>query len=598
MYELNDGKIQFKTKLQQYNEFTSSSLYKKIVDTTSFLKNDNIDIPIRLKALYLGITEHPLCPICNKRPLKISSCLCKNAPFFNSTCGNKKCKLHNLKYSKDKVTEETVDKHRKLLSAYKSNLLKNYNVFLQQLNKYNIISKDEILKKLHSKIENYSIRSHLIADNDLYNSSDMLASILYLTKHIDIPKSIQSISDLKWHERLYCIINNITSTPLCKYCNLNNASFVRFNVGYTSCASCQSDKYREKIGFPTLMEIRNQIDSNKYEILQFPKHVETEKLVVKCKRCGQISEHFIYNGRGKNISSMKLCKICDQYSSLAENEIIKIVKDCGNINIVKNDRTAISPYELDIYIPEKKLAIEFDGLYWHNENVVHSNYHLKKTLLCEKQGIQLVHIFENEWIYSKDIVISRLKNLLGIYSNTAFARQCKIKEVDSNTSTMFQMQNHIQGNINGKVNLGLFYKNELVSLMTFGKCRFDKKHEWEMLRFCNKLGWHIPGAAGKLLRYFERNWKPNSIVSYADRRWSQGKLYKALGFKLDHISKPNYWYFKTSSNKLLSRVNYQKHKLKYILEKFDDKLSEAANMKANGYSRIFDCGNLVFVKEY
>ena len=110
--------------------------------------------------------------------------------------------------------------------------------------------------------------------------------------------------------------------------------------------------------------------------------------------------------------------------------------------------------------------------------------------------------------------------MLGIYNNTVFARQCKIKEVDSNTSTMFQMQNHIQGNINGKVNLGLFYENELVSLMTFGKCRFDKKHEWEMLRFCNKLGWHIPGAAGKLLRYFERNWKPKFLVSYADRRWS------------------------------------------------------------------------------
>ena len=94
------------------------------------------------------------------------------------------------------------------------------------------------------------------------------------------------MSDLKWHERLYCIVNNITSAPLCKYCNLNNASFVRFNIGYTSCASCQSDKYREKIGFPTLIEIRNQIDYNKYEILQFPKHVETEKLVVKCKRCG------------------------------------------------------------------------------------------------------------------------------------------------------------------------------------------------------------------------------------------------------------------------------------------------------------------------
>ena len=193
-----------------------------------------------------------------------------------------------------------------------------------------------------------------------------------------------------------------------------------------------------------------------------------------------------------------------------------------NLSFDTKNRKIIKPFELDFYIPKYNLAIECNGDYWHSTLVKSSdkNYHLNKTIACEENKIKLVHIFENEWIYNKDIVISRLKNLLGIYSNTAFARQCKIKEVDSNTSTMFQMQNHIQGNINGKVNLGLFYENKLVSLMTFGKCRFDKKHEWEMLRFCNKLGWHIPGAAGKLLRYFERNWKPKSLVSYADRRWS------------------------------------------------------------------------------
>ena len=106
----------------------------------------------------------------------------------------------------------------------------------------------------------------------------------------------------------------------------------------------------------------------------------------------------------------------------------------------------------------------------------------------------------------------------------------------------------MQGAVNAKVNLGLFYEDELVSLMTFGKCRFDKKHEWEMLRFCNKLGYHIVGGAGKLLKHFERNLKPKSLVSYADRRWSQGKLYKALGFKLDHISAPNYWYWNKKSS--------------------------------------------------
>lgn len=92
--------------------------------------------------------------------------------------------------------------------------------------------------------------------------------------------------------------------------------------------------------------------------------------------------------------------------------------------------------------------------------------------------------------------------------------------------------------------------------MTFGKCRFDKKHEWEMLRFCCKLGHHVIGGAGKLLKHFERQYAPKSIVSYADRRWSQGKLYEALGFKLDHASAPNYWYFKNCSMQLESRVKY------------------------------------------
>ena len=134
--------------------------------------------------------------------------------------------------------------------------------------------------------------------------------------------------------------------------------------------------------------------------------------------------------------------------------------------------------------------------------------------------------------------------------------------------------------------------------MTFGKCRFDKKHEWEMLRFCCKLGYHVPGAAGKLLKHFERTYRPKSLVSYADRRWSQGRLYKALGFTLDHVSNPDYWYFKRNTMILESRVKYQKHKLLKIFDSFNQNMTEVENMKANGYFRIFDCGNMVFVKEY
>ena len=118
-----------------------------------------------------------------------------------------------------------------------------------------------------------------------------------------------------------------------------------------------------------------------------------------------------------------------------------------------------------------------------------------------------------------------------------------------------------------------------------------------MLRFCSKIGYHVVGGAGKLLKHFERSYKPKSLVSYADRRWSQGKLYKALGFKLDHASSPNYWYWK-NINQLESRIKYQKFKLKNILDVFDESKTEVENMKANGYHRIFDCGNIVFVKNY
>lgn len=92
--------------------------------------------------------------------------------------------------------------------------------------------------------------------------------------------------------------------------------------------------------------------------------------------------------------------------------------------------------------------------------------------------------------------------------------------------------------------------------MTFGKSRFTSKADWELLRFCTKLNYHVPGAAGKLLKHFEREYQPKSLVSYADRRWSRGKLYEALGFKLDHISKPNYWYFNLSSCQMESRLKF------------------------------------------
>ena len=369
------------------------------------------------------------------------------------------------------------------------------------------------------------------------------------------------------------------------------------------------DEIKEKVKRSKRLTIYNKFKSNSYvaplfsadEYMQFG---DTKQYKWKCLKCGNEFTAFrneVWFKEGA-VKSYARCEKCYPYNaqskSYDELKITEFLKQYVTLfNRTKQNRTVIPPLELDIYIPEKKLAIEYDGLYWHSDaNGIQKSYHLNKTNLCEQQGIQLIHIFENEWKLKQDIVKSRLKNLLGIYDKTIYARKCEVKEIDSKTSKLFQDENHLQGSVNAKVNLGLFYKGELISLMTFGKCRFDKKHEWEILRFCNKLNYHIPGAAGKLLKYFEKKYSPKSLITYADRRWSQGKLYQMLSFKLDHISPPDYWYFKSLI--LESRQKYQKHKLKNILKTFDTNKSEIQNMHANGYHRIFDCGNLVFVKNY
>ena len=361
------------------------------------------------------------------------------------------------------------------------------------------------------------------------------------------------------------------------------------------------DKRREKVKRHTYNNIilKDKTITPLFTEDEYVEHYH-DALKWKCNNCGQKFECIPFSRQGYVARCLKCFPLLDGKSK-AEKDIAKWLKTITSVEIVEGNRQVIKPKELDIYIPSKQLAIEYDGLYWHSVELdLPKNYHLDKTNACEEKGIQLIHIFENEWLSKQDIVKSRLKNLLGIYDKTIFARKCEVKEVDSKTSKAFQDENHIQGAVNASINLGLYFDNQLISLMTFGKTRFNKNYEYELLRFCNKLGYHIPGAAGKLLKQFEKTYNPKSLVSYADRRWSTGKLYKALGFTLDHISAPNYWYWNYESFEgyLESRVKYQKHKLSSILKNYDDSLSETENMRANGYMRIYDCGNYVFTKSY
>lgn len=256
-------------------------------------------------------------------------------------------------------------------------------------------------------------------------------------------------------------------------------------------------------------------------------------------------------------------------------------------NKVSNTRGIIRPYELDIYLPDFKLAIEYNGSYWHSEGRKEKEYHLKKTNLCNEKGIQLLHIFDFDDL---DIWKSMISNKLGL-NEKIYARKCIIKELEYKEIKDFLKINHLQGACPSKINLGLFYENELVQVMTFGKPRFNKKYNYELLRLCTKKYFNAIGGASKLFKYFTQKYK-GSIISYANRRFSNGNIYKQLGFKELNKTEPNYWY--TKEDKILSRYQCQKHKLNSLLEVFNPELSESENMTNNGYFRIYDCGNIVY----
>ena len=351
----------------------------------------------------------------------------------------------------------------------------------------------------------------------------------------------------------------------------------------------QSIEIQEKIKHTNLEKFK-KIYKEKYSNLI---SYDNDTLTFFCNDCGQnftISKALFACRRENHI---KFCTNCHPYNSpisTGEKDLVNYIKTIYSGQLIENDRITLSGKELDIFLPEKKLAFEFDGLYWHNELNKTNNYHLEKTEACEKQGIKLIHIFEDEWNCNPDIVKSRIKSLLNLNEHI-FARKCEIKEVNYKDTEKFLGENHIQGNCMSKYRYGLYYNNELISIMTFGKSRFNKT-EYEMLRFCNKLNINVIGGASKLFIYFLRKHPEiTKIISFADRRWSNGNLYEKLGFILVNKTKPSYYYI--INNIRHNRIEFQKHKL--ITESYDSALSEHEIMLQRKIYRIYDCGNLKYV---
>lgn len=281
------------------------------------------------------------------------------------------------------------------------------------------------------------------------------------------------------------------------------------------------------------------------------------------------------------------CPFCSPHFSKKEMELAQYVKELvGKENVVLRDRSIIKPYELDIVIPSKHLAIEFNGSYWHSEVFHDRNYHRLKSQACEERGFRLIHVFEHEWDSKKAIIKQIIAHAVGVSGIKVYARQCTVSPIDSSQYREFLDTNHLNGAVSSSVRLGLFYRNELVAVIGFGKSRF-KKGEYELHRFCVKENYSVIGGFSKLLKHSG----VKDFVTFVDKTHFTGKSYEKLGFKVIGETEPNYLYIR--GDRILSRMACQKHKLPKLLgEGFDPNMSEYENMTMNGWNRIYDCGNL------
>ena len=316
---------------------------------------------------------------------------------------------------------------------------------------------------------------------------------------------------------------------------------------------------------------------------------ETSNLKFRCTNCGNIyttNKYSYFNGHSR------LCSKCSGNFSKPEEELAEYIKSIYSGKIIRNYKDkAKGISELDIYLPELNYAIEFNGTIWHSEKYQKNiNYHKNKTDACKNIGINLWHIWEDDWKYKKPLIKAMLRSRITKDNKKIFARKCEVREVtDNKLIKEFMNTNHLQGFVGSKVKYGLYFNDELYSLMTFAL----SKGTWTLNRFCTKIGYTVVGGASKLLKHFQKEHVGVDVYSFSDNTYSDGGLYETLGFiKVGNVRVDyKYLYKGRLEHKFGFRHKYLDNKLKT----YDSTLSEHENCFRNGVYRVYDSGKIKWV---
>jgi len=276
-------------------------------------------------------------------------------------------------------------------------------------------------------------------------------------------------------------------------------------------------------------------------------------------------------------------------TSKGESEVISFVKSliCDD-GIVLGDRTILDGRELDIYLPSYNVAIEYNGLYWHSEKFKDKYYHQTKSLDCMEKGIQLIHVWEDDWANREEVVKRKIRaKLLGIEKKRVFARKCTIVSPHVDDVKVIYDEHHIQGFRSATVHLGLEHNGVLLACMSLKRTKDDM---WDLTRFASNV--QVVGGFSKLLANFKKLYQWTEIFTFASLDYSHGTVYEKTGFSFDYITSPNYIYH--DGYRILTRYQTMKHKLQAIVTLFDESITEKENMTNNGFVRVYDSGSIKY----
>ena len=495
-----------------------------------------------------------------------------------------------------------------------SNLFKQHNIKIINIGKRRDINKNDIdlIKKLYT--DGLTI-------NEISEKIKMtIKKVRKILKECDIKTG-------RWHNytkppKMSTIIikNKKENKPIkkCPYCNWTTYDINNYSHAYPKHIIQEHES-----------DINKHLSVYPEDMLFFEKILKRREGKIQCKICGKylsliderhLQKHGITKQQyieiyGQNSLINETCKNklrnCiekmyenpdwDRFASTYETKLQNfLTENC--ISFEAHNRTILKPQELDIYIPTKQCAIEFNGNQFHTEWVGGKTrqYHLNKTKLCKQKEIKLIHIFEDEFHNSKDIVLNKIAHILGIQQNLPkiYGRKCEIKTIYKYIAEEFLNKYHIQGFSSSSVYYGAYYKDKLIAVMSF---KTENNGKWELTRFASDYNYICCGIGGKLFKHFVKEHNPLSVKSFADRRWTvdeENNIYCQLGFKFEGYIPPDYKYYnpKIDKYKRFHKFGFRK---KVLLNKYPDKLTpemtETEMVKELGYDRIWDCGLIKYI---